>query len=109
MTKWLQMQGAIVPPILTALKHQSKVFSAEVSEVFVVKMSIIVSCACHSFQVSIMRDSKHWSEMSNSSDHSILFVDDSIAEHLDDGFEGFNCVRVLFTRGVKGGNADDDS
>jgi hypothetical protein len=56
-----------------------------------------------------MRDSKHWSETSSSSDHSVLFVDDSIAEHLDDGFEGFNCVRVLFTRGVKGGNADDDS
>ena len=43
-TKWLQMQGAIVPPILTALKHQSKVFSAEFSKVFVVKIAIIVSC-----------------------------------------------------------------
>jgi len=28
LVKWLQMQGAHVPPILTALKHQSKVSGA---------------------------------------------------------------------------------
>jgi hypothetical protein len=84
------------------------------SKVFVVKIPLVQAAQLfclsrHSLQVSIMRDSKHWSETSCGSDHSVLFVDDSIAEHLDDGFEGFNCVRVLFTRGVKGGNADDDS
>jgi hypothetical protein len=54
-----------------------------------------------------MRDAKLWSDVAGGGDHCVLFVDDSIAEHLDDGFEGFNCVRVLFTRGVKG--QDDDS
>lgn len=56
-----------------------------------------------------MRDSKLWCDAAaaGGGDHCILFVDDSIAEHLDDGFDGFNCVRVLFTRGVKG--QDDDA
>jgi hypothetical protein len=60
-------------------------------------------------QVSIMRDAKLWCDAAaaGGGDHCILFVDDSIAEHLDDGFDGFNCVRVLFTRGVKG--QDDDA
>jgi hypothetical protein len=67
-----------------------------------------------------MRDPKNWADVgggggggsssssSSSSVHCILFVDDSIAEHLDDGFEGFNCVRVLFTRGVKEKGGGDD-
>ncbi len=56
-----------------------------------------------------MRDTKNWADAGGSGDHCILFVDDSIAEHVDDGFDGFNCVRVLFTRGVKGARGDDDS
>ena len=65
-----------------------------------------------------MRDPKNWADVgggggssssSSSSVHCILFVDDSIAEHLDDGFEGFNCVRVLFTRGVKEKGGSDDA
>lgn len=100
--KWLHLQGASVPPILMALKHQSKV-----------QRMLLRCCACllrfDSQQVSIMRDTKNWSEAGSSEDHCILFVDDSIAEHLDDGFEGLNCVRVLFTRGVKGSRGDDDS
>ena len=57
-----------------------------------------------------MRDTKFWSAPPESGvDHCILFVDDSIAEHIDSGFEGFNCVRVLFTRGGQGDKGEDES
>ncbi len=110
--KWLQMQGASVPPILTALKHQSKVCSstrAALHPSYQTHRVHLLRLQSYSPQVSILRDSTHWADQGGSACHCILFVDDSIAEHLDDGFEGLNCVRVLFTRGVKGGRGDDDA
>ena len=56
-----------------------------------------------------MRDSTLWSAPGDSGGHCIMFVDDSIAGHVADGFEGFNCVRVLFTRGAQGGRGEDDA
>jgi hypothetical protein len=58
-------------------------------------------------QVSIMRDITA-SAQAGHGGHCVLFVDDSIAEHISDGFEGFNCVRVLFTRGAQSSKGDDD-
>ena len=103
--KWLQMRGAIVPPVIAALKHRSK---------FVVKISMaarLVCVSCHSLQLELCGRRIHEAPQtgsSSSSNRSVLFVD-SVAEHLDDGFKGFICVTVLVTRGVKVGNADDDS
>ena len=51
-TKWLQMQGAIVPPILTALKHQSKVFSVELFQSIRGENSISASCTAFLFESS---------------------------------------------------------
>jgi hypothetical protein len=66
-------------------------------------------------QASIMSDMTLWSNYSGqpssscrSNDHCILFADDSVAEHLDDAFEILNCVRVLFTRGAKGCDAEEE-
>ena len=104
-----------MPPVIAALKHQSKVFTVELYKVIVVKISMaarLVCVSCHSLQLELCGRRIHEAPQTSSgsvSSGSVLFVEDSVTEYLDGGFKGFICVTVLITRGVKVGNADDDS